>query len=96
MQSAAARAVDLVVFPAIADHLTTAGKEHEIRGAVPLFDHVQSLVDLAAPRFRMQIPTAKDCFDGLAQFGDGLVGWVLHVLSGESPQDGFRFSRPYC
>ena len=32
---------DLVVFPAITDHLTTAGKEHGIRGAVPLFDHIQ-------------------------------------------------------
>ena len=43
---------DLVVFAAVANHLAATGKEHEICGAVPLFDHVQSVVDLAAQRFR--------------------------------------------
>ena len=85
---------DLVVFLAVADHLAATSKEHEIRGAVPLFDHVQSFVDLAAQSFRMQIPTEEDRLDGLAQFGKGLVGWVLQVLLGEAPQDSFRFSRP--
>jgi hypothetical protein len=42
----------------------------------------------------MQIPTEEDCLDGLAQFGKGLVGWVLQVLLGEAPHDSFRFSRP--
>jgi hypothetical protein len=51
---------DLVVFPAVAGHLAATGKEHEIRGAVPLFDHVQAVVDLAAQRFRMQILTEED------------------------------------
>jgi NAD(P)-dependent dehydrogenase (short-subunit alcohol dehydrogenase family) len=64
---------DLVVFPAVADHLAATGKEHEIRGAVPLFDHVQTFVDLSAQRFRMQIPTEENRLDGLAQFGEGLV-----------------------
>jgi hypothetical protein len=67
---------DLVVFPAVADHLAATGKEHEIRGAVPLFNHVQTFVDLSAQRFRMQIPTEENCLDGLAQFGKGVVGWV--------------------
>jgi len=39
---------DLVVFSAVAGHLAAAGEEHKIRGAVPLFDHVQAFVDLAA------------------------------------------------
>jgi hypothetical protein len=59
-----------------------------------LFDHVQTFVDLSAQRFRMQIPTEENRLDGFAQFGKGLVGWVLQVLLGEAPQDGFRFSRP--
>ena len=35
---------DLVVFVRVAGHLTTPGKEHEIRGAVPLFDDVQAFM----------------------------------------------------
>jgi hypothetical protein len=66
---------DLVVFPAVADHLAATCKEHEIRGAVPLFDHVQTFVDLSAQRFRMQIPTEETRLDSLAQFGEGLVCW---------------------
>lgn len=82
-----------MVFPAVAGHLAATGKEHEIRGAVPLFDHVQAVVDLAAQRFRMQILTEEDRLNGLAQFGKGLVGGVLHVLLGEASQNGFRFGR---
>jgi NAD(P)-dependent dehydrogenase (short-subunit alcohol dehydrogenase family) len=37
---------DLVVFPAVADRLAATSKEHEIRGAVPLFDRVQTFVAL--------------------------------------------------
>jgi hypothetical protein len=36
-------------------------------GAVPLFDHVQTFVDLSAQRFRIQIPTEENRLDGLAQ-----------------------------
>jgi hypothetical protein len=46
---------DFVVFPAIAGHLATTGEEHEVRGAVPLFDHIQSFVNLTAQFFGMQI-----------------------------------------
>ena len=46
---------DLVVFVTVAGHLTTPGKEHEIRGAVPLFDDVQAFMDGAkyasSPRY---------------------------------------------
>ena len=46
---------DLVVFPAVAGHLAATRKEHKIRGAVPLFDHVQAFVNFAAQLFRMQV-----------------------------------------
>jgi hypothetical protein len=39
---------DLVIFTAVARHLTAAGKEDEVVGAVPLLDDVQAFVDLAA------------------------------------------------
>ena len=46
---------DPLVFPAAAGHLAAAGEEHEIRGSVPLFDHVQAVADLAAQVLRMQV-----------------------------------------
>ncbi len=42
---------DLVVFVTVAGHLTTPGKEHEIRSAVPLFDDVQAFMDIATAYF---------------------------------------------
>jgi hypothetical protein len=65
-----------MVFAPAAGHLPATRKEYEIRGAVPLFDHVEALVDLTAQRFRVQIPAEEDRLDGLSQFGEGLVGGV--------------------
>ena len=79
---------DLVVLAAIAGHLTVPGEEHEVCGAVTLLDDVQPLVDLAAQRFRTQVSAQKYGFDRLAELGERLVGRVLDVLSGETPQYG--------
>src|ERR1700738_4256188 len=43
--------------------------------------------------FGMEIPAEEDRLDCLAQFGERLIGRVLHVFLGEAPQDGFRFGR---
>lgn len=60
---------NLVVFPMVADHLTTAGERHGVRRVIPSFGYVQLFVDPAAQRFRMPIAAEKDRLDGLAQLG---------------------------
>ena len=59
---------DLVILAAIADHLAATREEYEIGGAVPLLDHVQPLVDLAAQFLRVQIPAQENRLDGFAPF----------------------------
>lgn len=73
-----------MVFAPVAGHLPATCKEYEIRAAVPLFEHVQTFVNLTAQRFRVQIPAEEDRLDGLSQFGEGLVGGVLNVVLGEA------------
>lgn len=64
-------AFTLMVFAPVAGHLPAARKEHEIGGAVLLFDHVQAFLDLTAQRFGVEIPAQEDRLDGLSQFGEG-------------------------
>jgi hypothetical protein len=51
---------DLVILAAIANHFAAAGEEDEVVGAVPLFDDVEALVDLAAEVFAMKVPAQED------------------------------------
>jgi len=84
---------DFVVLPAVACHLASACEEHELGRAVPLLDNIQALIDFPAQRFVVQVASQEDGFDGLAEFGKCLIGGVLQVILGETPQDGFGFSR---
>ena len=56
-----------MVLAAVAYHLAAPGEEHEIGGAVPVFDHVQPLVDLATQRLTVQVTAQKDGLDGLSE-----------------------------
>ena len=58
-----------MVLAAVAHHLAATGEEHEVGGTVPLLDHVQPFVDLAAQRFGVQIAAEVDRLDRLAQLG---------------------------
>ncbi len=42
----------------------------------------------------VQVPAQKNGLDGLAELGQSLVGRVLDVVPGETPQDSFRLRRP--
>ena len=84
---------DLVVFAAVAGHFAAAGEEDEVGGAVPLLDDVQPFVDLAPQLLVVQVAAQEDGFDRLAEFGERLVGRVLHVVSREAAQDRLGLGR---
>ena len=84
---------DLVVLAAVAGHLAAAGEEHEIVAPFHCSTTFRPSWISRRSSFDMQIPAEEDRLDGLAQFGEGLVGRVLHVVLGEAAQDRFRFGR---
>jgi hypothetical protein len=45
----------LVILTVVAHEFTAAGEEDEVIGAIPLLDHIQIFVDLAAQCFAMKI-----------------------------------------
>jgi hypothetical protein len=53
-------ATDFVVFAPVAHHLAATGEEHEVRRPIPLLDHVQPVVDLAAQFFGVQVTAQED------------------------------------
>ncbi len=63
-----------MILASIAHQLTPAGEEDEVVGAVPLLDHVESFIDLAAQRLAVKISAEEDRLDCLAEFGKCLVG----------------------
>jgi hypothetical protein len=80
---------DLVILATIADHFAAAGKEDEVVGVVPLFDDVQTLVDLTAECLAVKVLAQEDGLDRPAEFRERLVGWVLNVAPDEATQDRF-------
>jgi hypothetical protein len=84
---------DLVILTAVAHHLTAAGKEDEVVGAVPLLDDVQAFVDLAAEGFAVKVPAEEDGLDRSAELREGLVGWMLNVAPDEAAQDRLGLGR---
>ena len=72
-----------MIFGSVAYQFAAAGKEDEIIGAVPLFDHVEAFVNFAAQVFVVKVPAQEDGFDHLAEFGKSLVGRMLHVSPGK-------------
>lgn len=89
LQEMQAQHTDLLVLAAVAGEFSAAREEQEVIGAVPLLDDVQSFANLAVKGFAVKVPAEEDGFDGLAQLGKCLVGRMLDVVAGESPQDGF-------
>jgi len=84
---------DLVILATIAYQLAAAGEEDEVVGAVPLLNHVQPFIDLAAYGFAVEILAEKDRLDCLAEFGKRPVSGGLDVGAGEPAQDRFRLRR---
>ena len=84
---------DLVILTAIADHLPAAREEDEVVGAVPLFDDVQALVDLAAKWLAVQVSAQEDGLHRPAELRESPVGRMLNVAPHESAQDRFRLGR---
>ena len=78
---------DFMILATIADHFASAGEEDEVVGAVPLFDDVQSLVDLATQLRAVKLSAQDHGFDRLAEFSEGLVGRMLNVAPDEAAQD---------
>ena len=79
-----------MVLPAVAHQFTATGEEDKVVGAVPMFDDVQALVDLAAQLLAVKVPAQEDRFDRFAQFGERFVGGMLNVVPGKTSQDRFR------
>ena len=82
-----------MILASIAHQLAPAGEEDEVVGAVPLLDHVEPFIDLAAQRLAVKISAEEDRLDCLAEFGKCLLSRVLHVGTGEPAQDRFRLRR---
>lgn len=68
-------------------HKNESGAVLKREGAVPVLDHVQSVVDLAPDRLVRQTAAEKADPDGRSQFRQRLVGRVLDVIAGGAPQD---------
>jgi hypothetical protein len=64
---------DLVILSAVADHFAATGEENEVVGAVPLFDDVQTLVDLPAECLAVKVLAQEDGLDGPAELRERLV-----------------------
>ena len=60
--------------------LSFRGEEDEVVGAVPLLDHVQPIIDLAAQRLAVKISAEEDRLDRLAEF-DKLTPRDLRALT---------------
>ena len=56
----------LVVLAPVARQCAATGEEDEVGRAAPLFDHVESFVDLAPEPDVVQVPREEDRLDGLA------------------------------
>jgi|SRR5690348_9050446 len=67
----------LLLVQAVGGKLTAAAIENKAIGAVPVFDHIEALVDLASQCLGFQKFAQKDGFDRAPQFKKRLVGRVL-------------------
>jgi hypothetical protein len=67
--------------------LATAAIEDEIVGAIPGFDHVQTLMDFAPQFHPVQVTTKECCAHRLAKLDQRSVRGVLHIGAGETTQD---------
>jgi len=77
----------LLVLQPVGGDLATAAIEDEIVGAIPGFDHVQALMDLA-PQFHPVQVTAKECrAQRLTKLDQSSVRGVLQIGAGETAQD---------
>ena len=61
--------------------------------AVPVLDHVEPGVDLAAQIFRSDVAAQENGLDDLAELAKGGIGRVLHGGAREAAQDRFRVRR---
>ena len=55
----------------------------ECISAVPVFDHLESVVDFLTQSFVVQEATEKDGLDGLPQFDNGAIGGMLIMAPGK-------------
>src|SRR3546814_17026409 len=75
---------------AVGGDLAALAEEHETISAVPVLNHIQHFVDLAAECLLTQIPASEACFDRAAEFTQRLVGRVHTLGYGKPEQDRFR------
>ncbi len=82
-----------LVLQLVCRHLAPFAEEDEAVGAVPVLDHVQSLLVPLGAHLACEIAAEENRLADFAQLGQGLVGRVLQFSAGEAAQDRFRFGR---
>lgn len=80
----------LLIVAAVGRNLPTFAIEDKPVRTVPVFDDVQSLVNLTAKCLGMEILAQEDRFHRLAEFTQRLVGGMLRSGLAEPAQDRFR------
>src|SRR3546814_17100761 len=75
---------------AVGGELAALAAEHETISAVPVLNHIQPFVDLAAECLLPQLQASEDCFDRGTEFTQRLVGRWHTFGYGKQEQDRFR------
>ena len=68
--------------------------QDEVIGAVPVFDHLESVVDFLTQRFVVQEATEKHGLDGLSQFDNSAIGGMLIITPGKPLEDRLGIRSP--
>jgi hypothetical protein len=73
----------LLIFQAIRGHFAAFPIEDEGIGTSLVLDDLETVMDFATRRLLMEILTQKQCFNGLPQLCQGLIGGMLEIAVGK-------------
>src|SRR4029434_4681334 len=89
---------DFLIFQATGGHLAAFAIEDEIVRTVPVFDHLEPVINFSSEGFFLKVLAEKDRLDHLPEFNDRVIGGVWEGAASKTFENGFGIGRtqPEC
>src|SRR4030095_4167511 len=89
---------DFLIFQAIGGHLAAFAVEDEIVSPVPVFDHLEPVMNFSSEGVLLEILAEKDRLDHLPEFNDRVIGGVWEGTASKTFENGVGIGRtqPEC